>query len=730
MSSGPAAALPRRASVPVERPVLVRVRKRLDAIFRPRSVAVVGASTDPQCVGRQILDNLLEFGFPGRVHVVNPKAQEIRGLPCTASLRDIAEPVDLAVVVVPRRAIFTVVKDAVARGVGGLVVVTAGFREMGEEGARLEEELRQQAASARLPLVGPNCMGVFNTDPAVRLNLTFSPAPPRPGHIAFVSQSGALGATVLSLAEIEGLGFSLFASLGNEADVTHRDALAYAASDPRTRVIILYLETFDDPAAFLRLAREVSRQKPIVCLKGGRTESGARAASSHTGALATASRAFEAILRQSGVTLVDTTAEMLEVAQGFARAPLPHGRRVRVLTNAGGPGVLATDKLAARKLSLPPLDAERQAELRGFLTPQAPVSNPVDLTVEGTPEMFGRAARVLLEDPVTDALLAIFVRPPRISAPAVLHELEKAAANAGKPVVGAFPAQVELRRNAPESSMALVEYPESGAAVLAGLADYAEWRERPRGRVRRFRVERARVEKLIARARRERRRALDAAESLAALRAYGIPVARHALVRRPAELAAVALRIGFPLALKVVSYAILHKTEVGGVHLNIQSLAELRAAYRALLARVRRAGPVRGVLLQQMVPAERELILGFRRDAQGTPLLLAGLGGVLVEALDAVALRALPATDEDIRQLLDEMPGSRVLGAFRGRQPVARARIEEALARLAQLAREHPAVEEIDLNPFVASADPARCQALDARILLASPRTIGAVLAA
>jgi acyl-CoA synthetase (NDP forming) len=671
-------------------------------------------------VGRQILDNLLEFGFPGRTYVVNPKAQEIRGLPCYGSLREIEEPVDLAVLVVPRRAVFSVVDDAIATGVGGLVVVTAGFRELGEDGARMEKELQRRVARARLPLVGPNCMGVINTDPKVRLNLTFSPAAPRPGNIAFLSQSGALGATVLSLAELEGLGFSLFASLGNEGGVTHRDALAYAADDPLTRVLVLYLETFDAPVQFLRLAREVSRRKPIVCLKGGRTETGARAASSHTGALATATRAFEAILRQSGVVLVDSTAEMLEVAQGLARAPLPRGRRVRLLTNAGGPGVLATDKLAAQGLTLPPLDAAQQAALREFVTPQAPVGNPVDLTVEGTPEMYGRAARLLLDDEATDALLAIFVRPPRVSGPQVFEELQAAAAGTPKPVVAALPAQQELRRNAAAGPLALVEYPESAPGVLAALAEYADWRRRPRGRVRRFRVQRLRVERLIRRAQRERRSALDATDSLAMLRAYGIPVARYALVRRPAGLAAAARRIGFPLALKVVSHSILHKTEVGGVVLNINSAEKLREAYGRLRARVRGAGRLKGVLLQEMVSAERELILGFQRDAQGTPLLLAGLGGVLVEALEAVALRALPATKEDIRELLDDMPGSRVLGAFRGRPPVARAQVEEALARLAQLAREHPAIAEIDLNPFVASADPARCVALDARIVLSS----------
>lgn len=694
----------------------------LDALFRPRSVALVGASTDPNCVGRQILDNLIEFGYRGRFYAVNPKATEIGGLPCYPSVRALADPVELAVLVVPRAAVLPVTEECIAKGVRALVVITAGFRELNEEGARLEAELRLRVTRAGIPLLGPNCMGLFNAAPDIRLNLTFSPVPPRPGHVAFLSQSGALGAAVLSLATETGLGFSLFASLGNEADVSHLDALAYAAADPLTRVIVLYLETFEAAPEFIRVAQTVTREKPVVCLKGGRSETGARAASSHTGALATSPRTFEAVLRQSGVLLVETTEEMLDVAGTLARVPLPRGRRVRVLTNAGGPGVLATDRLVRRGLELPPLDAGRQAALRPFVPPQAPLVNPVDLTVAGTPAMYGRAARVLLDDPATDALLAIFVTPPRVSASEVLAQLQQAAAASPKPVVAAFPAQEALRRQAGEEELALVAYPESAAAALGALADYARWRERPAGEERRFTVHRDRVAKLLACAERAGRRALDAEESLAVLRAYGIPVARHALVRRAAELAGAARRVGFPLALKVVSAAILHKTEVGGVVLDIRTVAQLRKEYRVLLACLRAAGledELRGVLLQEMVPRQRELILGFRRDAQGTSLLLAGLGGIFVEALEAVALRVLPVADQDVREMLEEMPGARILGAFRGLPPAARPPLEESLLRLAQLASDFEAISEIDINPFAASPDPHAAKVVDARILLA-----------
>jgi len=681
----------------------------------------VGASTRADCVGRQILDNLLAFNYRGHIYPVNPKAQEIRGLPCYPSVPAIEEAPQLAVLVVPRTAVLPVVDDCLACGVGGLVVITGGFRELDAEGARLESELRQRAARAGIPLLGPNCMGLFNADPDVRLDLTFSPAPPRPGHVAFLSQSGALAAWVLTQARTTGLGFSLFASLGNEAGITHRDVLEYAAADPLTRVIILYLETFEEPQAFLRVARRVSHDKPVVCLKGGRTETGARAASSHTGALATSSRAFEAVLRQSGVVLVDTTEEMLNVALGFSRLPLPRGRRVRLLTNAGGPGVLATDQLARRGLELPPLAPKRQGELREFVTPQAPVVNPVDLTVEGTPLMYGSAARLLLDDEATDALFVLFVEPPRVAGPEVVRELQQATSGAAKPVVAAFPAQDELRRQALEGNFALIGYPESAAAVLGALADYADWKKRPRGRRRRFRVNRVRVARLLAKASRTGRAALDLDESLAVLRAYGIPAARSALVRAPAELGRVARRVGFPLALKVVSPEILHKTEVGGVVLDIPNRTALRKEYRKLTERLRALGlaeKVRGVMLQEMVGRERELILGLRRDAQGAPLLLVGLGGILVEALEAVALRVLPVTDQDAREMLREMPGARVLGAFRGLPPIAGSTLEESLLRLAQLAEDFPTLSEVDVNPFVVAARIADCKAVDARVLL------------
>jgi len=696
---------------------------RLDPLFRARSVALVGASTRVDCVGRQILDNLLAFGYRGRIYPVNPKATEIRGLRCYPSVRAIEEAPELAVLVVPRAAVLPVVGDCLARGVNGLVVITGGFRELDAEGARLESELRQRAAGAGIPLLGPNCMGLFNADPDVRLDLTFSPVPPRPGHIAFLSHSGALAAWVLTQAQTTGLGFSLFASLGNEAGITHRDALEYAAADPLTRVIVLYLEAFEEPQAFLRVARRVTRAKPVVCLKGGRTETGARAASSHTGALATSSRAFEAVLRQSGVVLVDTTEEMLNVALGFSRLPLPRGRRVRLLTNAGGPGVLATDQLVRRGLELPSLSPERQAELREFVTPRAPVVNPVDLTVEGTPLMYGSAARLLLDDEATDALFVLFVEPPRVAGPEVLRELQQAISGATKPVVAAFPAQDELRRQAPEGNFALIDYPESAAAVLGALAEYADWKKRPLGRRRCFRVNRALVAKLIAKAHSIGRSVLDPEESLTVLRAYGIPVARYALVRTRAELERRARRVGFPLALKVVSPEILHKTEVGGVILNIAHQTELKKEYRRLTERLQAQGlarQLRGVLLQEMVNRDRELILGFRRDAQGTPLLLVGLGGILVEALEAVTVRVLPVTDQDVREMLREMPGARMLGAFRGLRPVAKATLEESLLRLAQLAEDFPGIGEIDVNPFVVSEERLACKAVDARILLRS----------
>lgn len=695
----------------------------LDAVFRARSVALVGASSRADAIARQILDNLLAFGYHGRIYPVNPKAVEIAGLPCYPSLSDLKEAPELAVVVLPRAAVLPVVEECVTCGVGGIIVITGGFRELDAEGAHLEQELRQRVAQAGIPLLGPNCMGLFNADPAVRLNLTFSPVAPRSGPVAFLSQSGALAAQILTQAPAMGLGFSLFASLGNEAGITHRDALTYAGLDALTRVVALYLETFDEAPEFIRIARQVTEQKPVVCLKGGRTETGARAARSHTGALATSTRAFEAAMRQSGVVLVDTTEELLKTALAFARVPLPRGRRVRLLTNAGGPGVLATDHLARRGLDLPLLSEKSQAELCEFVTPQAPLTNPVDLTVEGTPRMYGSAARLLLDDPATDALFCLFVQPPRVAGPEVLRELQVAVANTIKPVVMAFPAQEALLRHVPEGNFVLLDYTESVAAVLGALVDYAEWRKHPRGQSRHFPVNHKRAAALIERVRKAGRTVLDLEESFSVLRAYGIPLARYALARTLAELVPRARHVSFPLVMKAVSPEILHKTEVGGVALHIANVAELKEQYRVLRKRLQKLGlreSLRGVLLQEMVAAERELILGFRRDAQGTPLLLVGLGGILVEALEAVAVRVLPISDQDVQDMLEELPGRQVLGAFRGLRPVARGKLEEVILRLGQLAGDFPEIVEIDVNPFVVSHAVRACRALDARVILSS----------
>lgn len=628
---------------------------------------------------------------------MNPRATEIRGLPCYASVRDLPEALELAVIAVPLPAVMPVVDDCIAHGVGGLVVITSGFREVGAEGAALEGRLAWKVRDAGIPMLGPNCMGFFNTSPDARIDITFSPVKPRPGRLAFLSQSGALAVAVLSLAESAGIGFSFFASLGNEATLTHRDLLEYAAADPQTRVIILYLESFSEAAAFLETARRVTRPKPVVCLKGGRTEGGARAARSHTGALATSARVMEAVMKQSGVILVDTTEELLDVANALGRAPVAHGRRVRILTNAGGPGVLAADHVLRRGLELPPLSAAAQAALRAFVPSQAATGNPVDLTAAGTPLLYADASRVLLDDPETDALLAVLVTPPGVSATAVRTELQRAACNSAKPVVAAFVAQPELLRQPEEQRLATVAYPESAAVVLDALC-----RKRRGEPPAPFPNGSARLPR--------RTGVLDLAESFHLLKKYGIPVVRYAFVRTGADLAAAGKRVGFPLAMKAVSPDVIHKTESGGVALNIASQVELRRAFTAM-SRL----PLRGVLLQPMVSTRRELILGFRRDEDGTPMVLAGLGGVLAEALDAVSLRVLPVTCEDVVEMLTEIPGSALLGAFRGWPPMDRGRLVDVILRLAQLGSTYPQISEIDINPLV---EP--CHALDARILLST----------
>ena len=690
----------------------------LDAILKPRSLAVIGVSSRAESLSGRLLGNLRAAGYTGAVYPINPKVSEAGSLRCYASLRALPLVPDLAVVMVPRDAVGATVEECLDVGVGGLVVITAGFRESGEEGAALERALLERVRGAGVRMVGPNCMGVINTDASVRLDASFTPAPARPGAVAFASHSGALGVAMLEAAREVGLGFSQFVSLGNSADVDVNDLLeAWERHEP-TRVIMLYLESVPEPPRFLALARRIGRTKPIVVFKGGRTAAGQRAAASHTGALATGDTAADALLRQAGVLRAATLEEMFAKAQALAVGRRSHGRRVAIVTNAGGPAIAAADALADRGLTLARLAPATEAQLRTFLPPAAAVGDPVDMLPSATPDDFRRAVELVLADEGVDAALTITVTPITVTPPAIAAGIAAASNLNEKPLLSVLMTAPEFfpEARAVPGVPPLYRYPETAVAALGAVVRYGERAAAETG-TEPVTMERSGViEHALARG----PGYLPPNEAFAALAEAGIAVAPFRVVRDPDRLAEAAAELGFPVVLKAFGEALVHKSELGAVALGLGDAGALAAAVAAMASRLTAAGVhPDGYLLQRQIAGGREAILGVTRDPVIGPLVMAGLGGVAVEVWHDVAFRVAPIAEADARAMVAELRGAPLLGAFRGRPAGDVAALERALVRLAALAAAYPEIAECDVNPLLVLDQGQGCIAVDARIRLA-----------
>lgn len=702
----------------------------LDAILRPSSVAVIGASRREGSIGREILRNLIQFGFQGPVYPVHPKSRHVLSLRAWPSVEDIPDPVDLAIVVVPQPLVVDVVEQCARKGVKGLVVITAGFREIGPEGAAEEARLQELVRQHGMCMVGPNCMGVLNTSPDVRLDASFAATQPLVGNAAFASQSGALGEVVLATARDVSLGISQFVSLGNKADVSGNDLLEWWATDPQTQVVLLYLESFGNPRRFARLAREVTRThgKPILAVKSGRTRQGARAASSHTGSLAGGDRAASALFAHSGVVRCDTVQELFDKALGFSNQPLPPGNRVAILTNAGGPGIMATDAAVYFGLEMAELSEETRAALAAVLPPEASVANPVDMIASANPEQYRACTEILLADPGVDGVLTIFVSPV-VTDPAAVAEGIVAGAKAGrerasvpKPVLACFMGREHGDRGIAilrEARIPTYPFPESAADTLASMARFARWRALEPGEYRSFEVDRSRARAIVERARAEGREWLGVEESLALVEAYGIPTVPMRRVSTPDEAIAFAEQVGYPVVLKVDATEVVHKSDVGGVQVDLRSPGEIKGAFWDLNEILAARGiEGRGHLVQKMVTGGQETIIGAVGDPTVGHLIMFGLGGVFVELMRDVAFRVHPVTDLDVRRMMAELKGAPLLHGHRGAPPVDVAQLEEAILRLDQLIGDFPEIAEMDLNPFVALPEGRRSACVDARVRL------------
>lgn len=679
--------------------------------FEPAAVAVIGANRERGKIGSEILHNLTATGYTGRLFAVHPAATLIDGVPAFPRVTGIPGDIDLAVICVPCAQVSAVVDDCIAKGVRALVVISAGFSETGAAGRALEEALLDKVRTAGIRMIGPNCMGILNTDPAVRLNATFSPVAPVEGRVAFSTQSGALGLAILDYVRQLGIGISSFVSVGNKADVSGNDLLQYWADDPRTDVILLYLESFGNPRRFASIARRVARQKPIVAVKSGRSRAGARAASSHTGALAASDTVVDALFRQAGVIRTTRMEELFDVARLLALQPVPGGRRVAIVSNVGGPAILATDACEAQGLVLSvPADATAAA-LRQFLPAAASVSNPVDMLAAATADDYRRAVRILLADDDVDSLLAIFVPPLVTSSEDAGRAIAEAAAGSPKPVLANF---ITARGAPPElAGIPSYTFPEAAVAALARVTAYGEWRRRPEGAVPHFAdvkpdVARGVVDRALARG----EGWLTADEGQRLLEAAGIPAAAAQLAATEQEAIAAAQAIGYPVALKAAGAEILHKTEVGGIVLDVRDDAALRTAFRALASRV---GPaMTAAIVQQMVPGGVELLVGAVIDPTFGPLVACGAGGVLAELLKDTVFRIHPLTDADAAEMVDSLAGVALLRGYRGHPPADEPAVVDALLRVSALLTICPEIHELDINPLKVLARGAR--AIDVRV--------------
>jgi acetate---CoA ligase (ADP-forming) len=721
----------------------------LRRFFRPERVAVVGASRDRLVIGGLVFDNLLEGGFSGVVYPVNPNAPYVQGVAAYPSLRDCPEPPELVVVCVPAPQVNDVIDEAGELGVMAVCVVSAGFAEMGEEGAARQDDLVGRAQGYGMRIIGPNCMGLLNGGPDVRMNGTFSQTFPAPGRVSMSSQSGALGLAVLEHVDRLGLGISTFVSVGNKADISGNDLLLYWENDPDTDVILQYLESFGNPRKFSRIARRISRRKPIVAVKSGRTTAGVRAASSHTAAISSGDTAVDALFRQTGVIRTDTLEELFDVATLLTTQGLPGGNKVAILTNAGGPGILAADALEANGLEVPPLTERTIEQLEAFLPPEAGVHNPVDMIASASPASYGQALEVLGHAAEVDIIFVIFIPTSAVHIADVAEALiaAKAKLPGDVPVVSVFLSASGVPAELAAARIPSFTFPEAAARAMGRVATYAQWRRRPLGDlveptgIDRERA-RAIVEAALAAAVDEEGRPLlgqahtvdgseptpavegarwlTAAEAEGILAAYGVPLARSRVVTSAEAGAATQAEFGRPVAVKIA--APIHKTDVGGIELDLETPEEVAEAIeriRAALIAAELGEHADAFLVQEMVGDGIEMVVGVSHDPSFGPIVMAGMGGTLVELIRDVSVRVTPLTDQDVQDMLVDLRMAPLLTGYRGSPPADVNALTDLLHRINAMVEDLPEVSELDLNPVFVRPDGDGVVAVDVRMKLA-----------
>jgi acetyltransferase len=694
----------------------------LERLFEPRSVAIVGASTKPGKVGHDILKNMLSSGYQGEVHPINPHAEEILGKKCYPSVLEVPGEIDLVVVVVPAASVLAVIEECGKKGIKLGIVISAGFKESGPEGIERERRLGEVARQFGMRIVGPNCLGVMSTSNG--LNTTFAQGMPRRGNVALMSQSGALATAIIDWSIQQGIGYSKFVSFGNGVDVGVVDLLRAWEDDPETTVIVAYIEGLRDGPKFMEVARQVSAKKPVIVVKAGGTQAGARAVSSHTGSLAGSEQAYNAAFLQCGVIRANSMEELFDLAIAFSYQGPPRGRNVAIVTNAGGPGIMATDAAERVHLRLASLDAGTVQALRKQLPEASNFYNPIDVLGDADADRYVYAAENLLRDQNVDSLLAVLTPQAMTRPKETAEKLGPAAAQSKKPVLACFMggnAIAEAQEVLNKHKVPNYPYPERAVQSLAKMAEYREWCDEPPDEPAAIAADKGAVRAVFAAARRENRVNLGEIEARQVLEAYGLAVPESYIAGSADEAAAYAEKIGFPVVMKIVSPDILHKSDIGGVRVGVRDQQEAMDVFELMMLRVRRYAPdavIRGVFVQEMIQAGREVIIGSTRDPQFGPLVMFGLGGIYVEVLKDVSFRVAPFGERHAGRMIEEIRSAPLLRGARGERSSDVEAIVKCLLTVSQMVTDFPEIVEMDINPLKVREPGAGAVAVDARITI------------
>jgi acetyl coenzyme A synthetase (ADP forming)-like protein len=693
----------------------------LETLLYPKAIAVVGASRNPDKVGYAVLANLVNNRFQGPIVPINLEGGEILGLKCHKSLDEYKGEIDLSIIMVGTKYVKDALHSSINAGARSVIVITAGFREVSAEGAKAEQELVEICRAKGVRMVGPNCLGVLNTDH--HMNATFAPSVPPPGKISVISQSGALCVAILDWAASQKLGLGKVISFGNKADLNEVDFIQTLAEDKETKVIAGYLESIKEGDKFLRIAEQAASIKPVVILKVGITQAGAKAASSHTGSLAGADIAYGAAFKRAGVIRAENFEALFDYATAFAMQPLPEGERVAIITNAGGPGIMAADAAEGLGLKMVSLTEASVAKLRACLPASAAFGNPIDVIGDADPDRYAKAFEVVQEDEKIDAIVVV-VTPQNMTRPLELAEKLAGAHRGKKPVLAAFMGGTEVAA-AKEKLMAvgIPNYPSPDRAVTAlrAMCDYAAWKRRPARIVTRFPVNRRRVDRIINTQMRSGEAQIGEVEAKEILRAYDFNVLGGQLARTGDEAVEIAERLNYPVVLKISSPDIIHKSDFGGVRINLANAEQVRDAFDLMMVRIQRRAPdahLRGAYVEKMGQRGREVILGMTRDPQFGPMLMFGLGGIFVEVMKDVTFHLAPITAEEAMQMLKGTRSYALLQGARGQAPVDLEAIAGALQRISQLATDYPEIKELDINPLIVGPLGVQAYVADARMTL------------